>query len=160
MKIINNININKGYAILFTVVVVGIISLISIGLSNSALKQLQLSSVAKDSTIAFYQADIGLECILYAENNNMINGNTGGTISCGENELTYAIPSMLVIGTSTEYTYTIINNNSTSGNKCFNAKVIKTESDTAIKTTVKSYGYNICDKTKARTVERAIEISY
>jgi hypothetical protein len=148
-----------GYAILFTVVIVGIISMITIGLSNAAYKQMILSSVAKDSTTAFYQADIASECALYMDNesNNPAVPPTSGSASwtCAGNSLTYTASGSSPI--------TLVNlepATENSSNKCFRALVTKTESPTSISTEVQAKGYNICEKANSRTVERAIKVNY
>jgi len=52
----------KGFAMLFTVLIVSIILSLAIGISNVTFKQNLLSSIAKDSQIAFFAADAGMEC--------------------------------------------------------------------------------------------------
>lgn len=155
MKIFNQkIKRDGGYAILFTVVVVGIISMVTIGLSNAAYKQMILSAVARDSTTAFYQADIGAECALYADNEyNMVP--PVNTI-CAGNPLSFNPP----VPNSGVTIYDLILDNETTNLKCFRINVTKTESTTSIRTKVQALGYNICKKTNARTVERAIEVNY
>ena len=165
MKIFNRkTKKNGGYAILFTVVVVGIISMITIGLSNAAYKQMILSSVARDSTTAFYQADIGSECALYADNeyNMIVPANT----TCGSDPADIALNPEIPLS----FTPPVTNNRVTSYNlilvdeilnkKCFRINVTKTESDVSIASKVQAMGYNICKKSNSRTVERAIEVNY
>ncbi len=153
----NNLKMNKGYAILFTVVVVGIISMITIGLSNAAYKQMILSSVARDSTTAFYQSDIASECALYADNEyNMVNFPSNPWTCAPGYVLTYSssVPSVGVTK------YNLDPQDNTSVGKCFRTVVTKTESAFAITTKIDAKGYNICDKGNSRTVERAIEVNY
>jgi len=158
MKIITDKNKKGGYAILFTVVVVGIISMITIGLTNAVYKQMILSSVAKDSTTAFYQADIASECALYLDNesnNPLVPPNSGTSWTCAGNSLTY-IPS----GSSPITVVNLEPTNGTSTSPCFRTIATKTESTSAITTEVQAKGYNICDKSSSRTVERAIKVNY
>lgn len=157
MKFIKNKKKDRGYAILFTVVVVGVISMITIGLSNATYKQIILSSVAKDSTTAFYQADIASECVLYADHEYNMELTD---LTCAGQPLIFSSSV-----SSQVTTYSMNKKNLVpSTSKCFRADVIKEpkskeEMDT-IKTTVEAYGYNICDMSNSRTVERAIEINY
>lgn len=109
----------KGYAILFTVVIVSAISVITAGLSNAAYKQLVLSSLAKDSQLAFYQADTAGDCALYADRVNPFNIiTTGGPWSCGN--------SSLVVTPTTGGGYTIYPTDQNSTNPCFRIDVTKT----------------------------------
>jgi len=146
----------KGYAILFTIVIVSAVSVITAGLTNAVYKQLVLSSLAKDSQSAFYQADTAGDCALYADRVNpggIIT--TGGSWSCGGSSLT--------VTPTTGVGYTIYptpaDENST--DPCFRIDVTKDNSTPLImKTTIKAKGYNFCDKANPRTVEREIKIEY
>lgn len=148
---------NNGYAILFTVAVVSAISLITIGLTNGAYNQLILSSVARDSTSAFYEADIASECALYADDMGYYDSYvSGSTINCGGDTLTFAKSGP--VGGVTTYSFTPSNSNPSE--KCFYIDITKTAGSDAIVTVIDSKGYNICNKNNTRTVERAIRISY
>lgn len=148
----------KGYAILFTIVIVSAISVITAGLTNVAYKQLILSSLAKDSQTAFYQADTAGDCALYADRvegaktpPNLLT--TGGVWACGD--------SILTIDNITENGYTIYPTDENSINPCFRINVTKDISESPlIKTTISAKGYNICNKSNLRTVEREIKINY
>jgi len=153
----NKIN-QKGYALLFTVVMVSIISLLAFGLANTTLKQLILSLGAKDSQVAFFQSDMAVECALYIETRDIYK--TAGGYSCGVDKngsaynLTIGSPSSI----SGKTTYLINPPNVDSLDPCFRIKIIKENSEQ--KTTILASGYNICNLTKDRTVERTIEIIY
>ena len=168
MKIIMNKNKEGGYAILFTVVVVGIISMITIGLSNSAYKQTILSAVARDSTTAFYQADIGSECAMYVDAkfkdtdmNNLVE--PGWT--CGGKKISFDIPVESTDADSNKqykYLLTLDNTAEKDSKKCFRLEIIKTENkiDGEMNTEINSRGYNICNTGNMRTVERALKVTY
>jgi hypothetical protein len=55
----------KGFALLYAIVMISVISVIAFGLANISFKQKLLSSLATDSQIAFYASDAGMECALY-----------------------------------------------------------------------------------------------
>lgn len=55
----------KGFVLLFAVVLVSIILSISLGVSNITLKELNFSTSARATNDAFYAADTGVECALY-----------------------------------------------------------------------------------------------
>lgn len=156
MKIIFNKKENGGYAILFTVAVVGIISMITIGLSNAAYKQMILASVAKDSTTAFYQSDLASECALYADDTDFYLNPSGTGFTCAGYILNYSVTDM----GSGVIKYILSPTDSTSADKCFNILITKTETASAITTVVESKGYNICNTNNIRTVERAVKVTY
>lgn len=149
----------NGYAILFTVVIVSAISVITAGLSNTAYKQLILSSLAKDSQSAFYQADTAEECALYADRINPSNIiNLGGVWTCGG-------ASLDVAGSMTAgYTILPISAILNSTAPCFRIDVTKTNRtvgpDTFIDTKISSKGYNICNTSNLRTVEREVIVKF
>lgn len=149
---------NGGYAILFAVVIIGIITLITIGLSDAAYKQKILSSVAKDSAIAFYQADIASECALYVDSlYNVDNTLIPSDFKCNNKSISF---SNSTNGSISTYDLELSNADETSKNKCFRIFVEKTDNIDNISTKIIAYGYNICDKESLRTVERKIEVSY
>lgn len=150
----------KGYAILFTVVLVSIISLIAIGLSNTTYKQLVLSSGAKDSQTAFYESDMATECALYADNGHGIlkADPIPPSFSCGidKNGASYVLD--IVSGTDS---YTLEPRGmDTSNEPCFRISIAKSILPDETTTTIEASGYNLCNKNATRTVERTIEVSY
>lgn len=152
-----NKNNQKGYAILFTVIIVSAISVITAGLTNAAYKQLILSSLAKDSQAAFYQADTAGDCALYADRLNpgsIIT--TGGSWNCGGLNLDV---TLLGGGSYRMHPVTAVG---TSVNPCYRIDVTKDSVSTpgVVKTKISAKGYNICNTTNLRTVEREIEIKF
>ena len=152
----------KGYAILFAVVIVSVISMIAIGLSNTTYKQLILSSVAKDSQVSFFQSDTATECALYADN---VEGMTATTLSpwnCGvdENNVDYSLDVRALSSGADGYEVTPTTPNATTS--CFDFSVEKTipANPGDPSTTIKGRGYNSCDKNNPKTVEREIQVTY
>ncbi len=150
----------KGYAMLFTVILVSAISIITAGIINATYKQVVLSSLAKNSQLAFYQADMASDCALYAdqvlrlkeENKELFTEGGGGSWSCGEYDL--------FINPISKDDYDIFSKSlSSSTEPCFRIEVRKTISKTT-DTKIKAKGYNVCNLYNQRTVERTIEINY
>jgi hypothetical protein len=165
MKYILNKDKNqKGYAILFAVVVISAISVIVAGLTNTSLKQVVLSSLAKDSQIAFYQADTASDCAFYAEmvhslqsgNENFFQTN-GQAWSCGGEDL--------IVRSVDNGNYDLVPTEAleVSNDPCFRISVVKniTETDPpSVFVNIKAKGYNVCNKNNPKIVEREIEINY
>lgn len=149
-------NKNNGYAILFTIIIISVISAVTAGLSNSTFKQMILSSLARDSQIAFYQADTAADCAFYADlvkteiEPDFFKNNERWL--CGEYDLIikYANDEF------GSYTLSPDNNVLSSNNPCFSISVKKGNNTTEID----ARGYNICNKTNPRVVERAILVNY
>lgn len=174
--LIGSINIMKnfclknqnGYAILFTVVIVSAVSIITAGLTSAIYKQIILSSLAKDSQSAFYQADTAGDCALYADTVEYAKFLSVPSVpsifdtqdvawSCGGLELLIT-PNANGLSSG----YSLIPEQVDS--PCFSIDVTKTitgvSPDEITETKIIAKGYNICDKTNSRTVEREIEINY
>lgn len=155
----------NGYAILFTVILVSIISLISFGLSNTIYKQLLISSGARDSQISFFQSDMATECALYAD---IFKGGEdlkdGGSFNCGfdkdGNAYTMNV-SLITYGDVN--TYTLNPGGVSTTNPCFKIEIRKTPNlifTGAQDTKISASGYNTCNQYGSRTVERTIEVNY
>ncbi len=155
-----NPNLYKsGYAILFAVVIVSIISMLAVGLSNSAYKQIILSSLAKDSQSAFYQSDTATECGLYAENILALTSGSPSPWECGidsdGDNNTFTIGPLDGGGDGYQIDPTSLG----SSTPCFEISVEKgLLSPTSV--SIKGRGYNSCDKTNTKTVQREIEVNY
>lgn len=160
---------NKGgYAMLFTVVVVSAISVITAGLTNIAYKQITLSSLAKDSQTATIWADTANECALFFEQvaikhllgqNRLTNEWTCGGINFeifweeGMDGLAF-----YELG---NYNYELKAKEDQSKQPCFEFSVESVQDDSQVKNvTIKSSGFNICDKGNIRAVERSYRINY
>ena len=155
----------KGYALLFTLVIVSAVSVITAGLTNTIYKQMILSSITKDSQSAFYEADTASDCALYAdmveykkfllEEPSLFDLSSW---SCGGLDL-----DIIPLGGDLKSGYDLIPSDETSSDPCFKVSVLKENigtEPTIVKNTVTTKGYNICDKENPRTVERAIKIEY
>lgn len=161
-----NIKNQKGYAILFTVVLVSIISLIGIGLSNMTFKQLLISSGAKDSQLAFYESDMATECALYADNNSTLFSElpAPAVFSCGVDRdgdpYQLELSGPIVSGEKQTYILNSPSSLDDTNKPCFSFIVEKTDLVDFIKTRIESSGYNVCNRNGVRAVERTIEVNY
>ncbi len=75
----NNIK-NKGFVILFAVILVSIILSVSIGLSDIVFKELSFGTQAHNTGEAFLAADTGVECALLYEFKGSFMTSTGDSI--------------------------------------------------------------------------------
>jgi uncharacterized protein (UPF0333 family) len=141
----------KGYAILFAIIIISAISVVTAGLLSVSYKQMILSSLANDSQIAFYQADKGAECALYLDRfSNNLDDNNFTEWECG------GVSLYITNRDGKEYDIepTELSNSS---DPCFRIKVEKHGLDTVIR----SDGFNICDhQNNIRAIQRSIEIGY
>ena len=89
---INRLQKNTGYALYTAIILTAVLILVAYATADLAIKESQLSSAASDSHVAFYNADSGLECALYADLKNgavsNFDMNTPGTVSCNGQTIT------------------------------------------------------------------------
>lgn len=156
----------KGYTLLFTVLITGIILSIALGISRISYTEAVLSSAAREGAKAFFAADTGFECVIVKDlNENLfIDQNTIPSFDCGGN--------LAVIGSSIapftgnlpasqrfEITFDI------QGGTCSRVNIYKDWNDSY--TRVESFGYNkTCEEVDpllnptANFVERALGATY
>lgn len=80
-------NPNNGFALLLTLVVSSVVLAIGLSLLSITLKQLTLSSTARDSEYSFHAANTGLECTQFAllDSTSFFNGSANvNSIACGD----------------------------------------------------------------------------
>lgn len=68
----------KGFVILFTILIAAIIMVIGLGIYSIASRETVLSGTAREAQYAFYAADAGVECALYAQ--SLDNAGVSGTL--------------------------------------------------------------------------------
>ena len=86
IKALKKENRKKGFALLFSVLISSLLLTIGLSIFSIALKELAISTAARQSVHAFYAADSGRECALYwdikkGQIPDLLNSNTG-TITC------------------------------------------------------------------------------
>lgn len=165
-----------GFSLFISVVVAAVLLIISVAVTDLATKETVFSSFGKESQYAIFAADAGVECALFWDNkfNSFATSSSGSPINCGN----YSLSNLATInGTSTP---TRIggggdaNATSTFGfslgfganqtNACAIVTVNKRYSGPSgtgdIVTRIFSRGYNTCDTSNPRRVERGIEVQY
>ncbi len=157
-----NLNLNKknnrqrGVSLYIAISVTAAMTLISFAVINSAVKQLGISSLARDSQNAFFAADSGVECALYWD------------LKSGANPFsttTSPTPTVSCNGMTVNQTRTYVNLIATSTvsfgpNPCISISVVKWYQGSDLRTKIESRGYNTCSTSDPRRVERAILVNY
>jgi Tfp pilus assembly protein PilE len=91
----DKINYNKGYTLLFSIIVASVVLSIAAFILSVSRKQFILASVSRDSTMAIYAADSAIQCALESyykadlATSTLVNGNfvpKSATVNCN-NEL-------------------------------------------------------------------------
>lgn len=141
-----------GFAMLYAVLVASLLLSIGLAIFNLTIKELLLSSLGRDSQFAFYAADTGAECALYWDfEEDAFASSTTSTINCAGIDIPnmggggYGVPSVFTIDFSPEP-------------YCTTVSVTKFKNPSQTK--IESRGYNTCDVSNPRRVERAIRVTY
>ncbi len=151
-------NQESGFALFVSLVVTGTLLLVATGVVSLAVKQSLISASGRESQQAFYAADTGIECALYWDVKNpsgqsAFATSTGSTIFCNQDAANPG--NQWVVGGSVVSTINRIN--FLPDPACAIVTVTKGISGT---TKIESLGYNSCDPTNPRRVERAVRASY
>ncbi len=142
---------NEGFTLLISIMVMGTLLLIASGVVSLAFKQSLISSSGRESQNAFYAADTGMECAIYWDIKNSSGQSafattTGSQIVCNN--------QTMIVGGSSQSVFTF---NLSPEPYCAIVKVTKNADNTTL---IESKGYNTCDVSNPRRVERAVRASY
>ncbi len=178
----------KGFTLLFAVLVSTLVVAIGATVVSIAVRQTILSGTSRESQYAFYAANTVLECAFYWDVIGMEGGD--GAVFPAPGQSILSDPSGVTcaggnIVTGTGFTTTFANRawkNDVSGEKtiyielkditddpnlpeytyCAEATITKTAPDSngLITTTIEAKGYNTCDLSSPRAVERGLLQSY
>lgn len=144
---------NKGFTLFLSVLVTSIVLSVGLGIFNIMTKELKLSRMGRESQVAFYAADTGIECFFYwdlkhpgLDDSAFAYYDSPPTIQCAGNS--FDIPKQ------SDGPYGPYNIN-LSDNSCAKIEVTKS----GLTTIVESRGYNTaCDSDSPFKVERAIRL--
>jgi Tfp pilus assembly protein PilX len=170
MKYIFQKQQHKGFVILFTILISAIIMVIGLGMYSIATRETVLSGTAREAQYAFYAADAGVECALYAQSidnagngNPIIAANSTQSFDCGGS------PVSLEAGTggiSDPYVFRVMVD--TNKQSCAQINIFDGTSVSGQQVRrVIAQGYNICDPalkspitTNPNLVERDLDTLY
>lgn len=153
-----NLHTQRGFTLFIALVITATLLLIATGIIALAVRESFLTTASQDSQYAFYAADTGIECAIYWDVKNTSGfsafaTSTSSTINCNYDSNNPANQN-IVVGGSPESDFTI---SFLPQPYCAMVKVFK-PSDGSTK--IESFGYNTCDTTNPRRVERAVQVSY
>jgi hypothetical protein len=162
---------NRAFTVLFAVLMSGVLLAIGYSISSVALKELLLSFSIRESNLAYYSADGGMECALYYDvAKNAFPTTTPpalrlrsgvSSIDCGNasNAILFDSNSTTKTVTTSFKIYYFPNPDQTK-KQCADVIVKKENQSGNIVTTIESRGYNTCDIDSKKRVERGIKASY
>ena len=151
-------NTKSGFTLFIAIMVMGTLLLIAVGIVTLAVKQSLISVSGRESQIAFYAADSGMECALFWDVGSQsiasaFDVGEESTISCNQDGLNPQ--NQWVVGGDVVSVIPLITFNPSP--HCATVTVTKNPNET---TTIESRGYNTCDPENPRRVERAVRATY
>jgi len=165
-----------GFALVFAVMVSGILLAIGMGMFSIVYKELMLSSTIRDSQIAFYAADSAAECALYWDTKHPNHSSSvfDGSVTTGQggvycNEEDMSDPESGWRDTGWVITYPTGDSSESinvefdmkfSNGACAVVNVLLDDLLVSTTTTIRSRGYNTCVLTRRYRTERGLRISY
>jgi len=150
---------NKGFVLLYVVMISSIILVVTLSVGDISFKEIKFGTSAKDTNDAFFSADTGAECALYNDRSD-INafGEGGANVFCLDR-------SINLKGDSSDWYFTL----SGLGNESKGCAIVKVHKENFVEpitTTIISKGYkdggiieDVCDQ-GPNTVERQLELNY
>lgn len=179
MKINNS---QKGFAIFAAVIIAGLLATIAFSISSLSSKQVSLANLNRESGQAIFAANAGIECALFWDSKYILNPGppiqygsafsttTATSITCNNTNIsggqaTNGTTTLSRIGGGGNANPTSVfgfslNTVSQSSSACAVVTVRKYYSGGNLTTHIYSYGYNTCDITNTRRVERGIEVRF
>ncbi len=152
-------NLQSGFTLLIAIAITGTLLLVATGIVNLAVKQSLISSSGKESQLAFYAADTGMECALYWDAKNPSADQsafaitTTTLINCNKDSANPA--NQWTVGGSAVSVISLIT--FLPDPYCAIVTVTKNGNGTTL---IESKGYNTCDPANPRRVERAVRATY
>lgn len=148
---------NRGIALLFTLLIIGVAISLSIGIFNIILGELEIGEGARESTRAFYAADSGAECILYWDlKEHAFVFDNEKAITCISANPLFTRSSQTVDGkAATVYQATVPM--TLTNDACVSLTVIKFTDGSS---RVSALGENTCNPAATRVVQRGLEVNY
>lgn len=149
----------QGFTLLFTILIMSIILVIGIGVFEIILKEIVISGAGRESQIAFYAADSGVECSLYWDVKGRVFATSSDSTPPSNNVYcnNIDIAQSWILSDVTPVSATTRFDVSFNNGACVRVFVTKNSG----LTTIEGHGFNMaCGSSDPRKVERGLRIRY
>jgi len=148
---------HKGFTLLVAMILTSVLLSVGLALLDIALKQVTLSSSARQSQYAFYAADSAMECALYWDQKMNVfrydyQGNAASEVRCAGLPVTWVNTSQSGGIRTSEFDIPCAG-----GGTQGSVQVFKNQ--TGI-TNIYASGFNSCSSSNPRRVERGLKVFY
>lgn len=146
---------SRGFTLLISVVLSSVALAVGIALLDIAYKQVILASSARQSQTAFYNADTALECALYwdQQQNAFSYATPLASISCNNATITVTSDQSPSPPSPRVRSFIV----SCPGGSSASTTIYKWNTGS---TSIYASGYNTCDPTNIRRIERGLKVTY
>lgn len=160
----------EGYTLLVAALIGSFLLSISLSILTLSEKEIRLAVATRDSQLAFYAADIGIECAIYwdiqygggtsafAENNVSVLPSVDDGVDCSGNDIVNGWVLDRAVTSATTTFFLDLGVLGEDNDLCAVITVSKTND--GANTKIESRGRNSCDTSNTRRVERAIRVTY
>lgn len=155
----------KGFTLFVAIIITSTLLLVSMGLIAVSVQESFLTSAGRDSQNAFYAADSAMECALYWDVKNPSGVSAFATssatvINCNQDASNTTNPTPNSVGGPTQPPFTMTFKSTPSNFASLNCATVYVTKNDDGSTVIDSHGYNTCDTSNPRRVERAIRVKY
>ena len=148
---------NRGVALLFTLLIIGVAISLSTGVFNIILGELKIGEGARESMRAFYAADSGVECILYWDlKEQAFVFDKEKAITCVGLSPVFTRSSQPINGKAATV-YQSVASLTLANGTCVFLTVIKFSDGSS---RISALGENTCNAAATRVVQRGVEVNY
>lgn len=149
----------RGFTLLVAIILSSVALALGLALVDIAYKQTVLASTSAQSQNAFYNADAALECALYYDQQKDFFrtnpfGITNSAVICNGNVVTFSS-----VRTGSAPIVTVFTIPCSGGGTSAQVTVWKNNSSVPTNT-IYATGYNTCDTSNERRIERGIKVTY
>ena len=149
----------RGFTLLIAVILTSVLLSVGLALLDISYKQVVLSSTARQSQYAFYAADSAIECALYWDQkvNTFAYGIGTAPIECGGQSIPVVSSTANGVRTSTFDTPCV--NNVTASVTIYKTNGGSCSAGSAT-SCIYATGYNTCNASDPRRIERGLKVFY
>ncbi len=156
----------KGYTLLFAVLIASLTLAVGISILNISRKEFLIATSTRDSALALYAADGGLECAIFSDSNGLFTDTTyTGTFGCNVPHSPIEYLRQNPPGGGVTDIFTFHAKFGGQGTSCAVIVASKTTKNGTLSTIIQSFGYNtgwnpdasLCSLGSAKRVERALQ---
>jgi Tfp pilus assembly protein PilX len=152
-------SMHRGFTLLISIILTSVILSVGAALFDITYKQVVLSETAQQSQIAFYNADSALECGLYQDQHltlfDYTSEPTSGSFMCQGKTITYKSPAV-PLGQVRTTSFSI---SCDGGDQNVLSNTIVTKQVTGA-TAMYANGFNSCNSSDTRRIERGEKVTY